>query len=254
MPLISTSRASIWIADGRHAPDEPVLVLLHGAGGSRLQWPSSLRQLPGIGVIAVDLPGHGSSPTPGRDSISAYAADIVALLDALDIQRAVFAGHSMGGAIALQLALDYPDRTQGLILMGTGAKLSVHPDLLRDAQENPSQAARTMVEWVWSEATPAEAKEKYYEAIVNLPPDVLHGDFVACNTFDVRERLSNISAPTLIISATKDRMTPPKYSAYLHEQIPDSQLVSLEASHMLMLEQPEATGNAVRQWLNLLTK
>src|SRR5215207_1559403 len=173
MALIQTSTTLIWIADGRTQPDQPVLVLMHGAGGSRLQWPGALRRLPGVGVIAIDLPGHGKSPAPSRDSIPAYAADMVALLDALNLERAVFGGHSMGGGIALWLAIEYPQRVAGLVLVGTGAKLAVHPDLLRDSRDNPEQAARTMVEWMWSDDTPAELRQKHYDSLVSLPPGVL---------------------------------------------------------------------------------
>jgi pimeloyl-ACP methyl ester carboxylesterase len=249
MTLIQTSTVPIWIADGRTQPDQPVMVLIHGAGGSRLQWPGALRHLPGVGVIAVDLPGHGKSPAPSRDSIPAYAADVVALLDTLQIQRAIFGGHSMGGGIALWLAIEYPARAAGLVLVGTGAKLAVHPDLLRDSRENPEQAARTMVEWMWSDDAPADLRQKHYESLISLPRGILYGDFSACNAFDARERLSGIHMPTLILGGTRDRMTPPRYSTYLQEHIAGAELVLLEAAHMLMLEQPDAVGAAVRTWL-----
>ena len=249
MALIQTSTVPIWIADGRTKPDQPALVLTHGAGGSRLQWPGALRRLPGVGVIAIDLPGHGKSPAPSRDSIPAYAADVVALLDALHVERAIFGGHSMGGGIALWLALEHPARVAGLMLVGTGAKLAVHPDLLRDTRDNPEQAARTMVEWMWSDDAPTDLRQKHYEALVSLPSGVLYDDFSACNVFDVRERLFEIHAPTLIVGGTRDRMTPPRYSTYLQEHIAGAELVLLETAHMLMLEQPDAVGEAVRTWL-----
>jgi len=118
MTLINTSRTPIWIADGRN-PDleHPVVLLIHGAAGTRLDWSAELRRLPNAGVIAVDLPGHGKSPLPGRTSITDYAADIVALLDALHLPQAVIVGHSMGGAVASLYAGARPARVQRLVCM-----------------------------------------------------------------------------------------------------------------------------------------
>jgi len=107
MPFIPTTRTPVFIADHREpgSTRAPTL-LIHGAGDSRLIWPGSLRRLPEADAIALDLPGHGKSPGPARDQVEDYAADVIALLDALRIDRAVLCGHSMGGAIAQQIALD----------------------------------------------------------------------------------------------------------------------------------------------------
>ena len=98
------------------------LLLIHGAGGSYLSWPADLRRLPGKDVLAIDLPGHGDSPGESSDSIGAYAEQVLDFLDQLKIDRVVLGGHSMGGAIAMQLCLDHPGRVAGLILIGSGAK------------------------------------------------------------------------------------------------------------------------------------
>ena len=76
------------------------------------------------------MPGHGKSPGRGRQSIEAYAADILKWMGEIELNRAVFIGHSMGSAIAIRLALNHPEIVLGLGLIGSGASLRVHPDLL----------------------------------------------------------------------------------------------------------------------------
>lgn len=79
---------------------------------------------------------------------------------------------------------------------------------------------------------------------------MLHGDFTATNIFDIRGQLAQIRVPTLIIGGTADRMTPLRFSTYLHEQIIGSQLVSVEGGgHMMALEQPQVVAGAVQRWL-----
>ncbi len=100
---------------------QPPLVLIHGAGGTRLHWPPSLRRLPGAEVYALDLPGHGEAPGSGQSTISGYRRAVVDWMQALDLPPAVVIGHSMGGALALALALDAPPRVAGIVLFRASA-------------------------------------------------------------------------------------------------------------------------------------
>ena len=102
MPAVETARGKFYVAIHQRNKSVPSAIFIHGAGGSHLSWPKPLRQLTSIRPILIDLPGHGASAGVGRQSISDYALDIVSLLDALAIDSAIIAGHSMGGAIAQQ--------------------------------------------------------------------------------------------------------------------------------------------------------
>ncbi len=247
MPLVQTARGSLWVADQRTPGSTlPALLLVHGAGGSRLQWPAALRRLAGVGVLALDLPGHDRSPGPPRDTIDGYAADIAALLDALAIDAAYVLGHSLGGAAALALALAAPDRVRGLVLVGSGARLAVSPEMLNAAE---AEAARLLVAWSWGPNADPLLQQKHLQALLALPDGTLHADLTACNRFDVRDRLDEISAPALVVAGAFDRMTPPRYSAYLQTHLPNAQAVTLDSGHMLMLEQPDALAEAVSLWL-----
>ncbi|MCU0466286.1 MAG: alpha/beta hydrolase, partial [Anaerolineae bacterium] len=94
-----------------------------------------------LSALAVDLNGHGRSSGEGHLTLADHAADLVALLDALDIEQIALVGHSMGGGIALTLALAYPERVARLVLVSTGARLKVHPDLLGSIESDPSAVA-----------------------------------------------------------------------------------------------------------------
>lgn len=251
MPLAATVKGSIWYEDNRDPTvHRTVTVMVHGAGGTHHDWPAELRRLPEASAVAPDLPGHGRSPGPGRQSVAAYAADIITLLDALKINRAIIAGHSMGGGIALKMALTYPDRVAGLILVGTGAKLSVHPDILNGALTETEKVIALISGWEWAEGTDEQLRRLSRKRLAETPPAVLHGDYVACNAFDVRPQIGQIKAPTLIVGGTADRMIPFKYNVYLHEHIARSQLAAIEGGgHKVMLEQPQAVAGVVQQWL-----
>lgn len=228
----------------------PALILIHGAGGSHLHWPAALRRLPGATVYAVDLPGHGRSEGPGRERIEDYAADVLRFMDAVGIARGVLVGHSMGGAIAQMTALLSPERVAGLVLVGTGARLRVAPVLLDGILRDARAAIALITEWAWGpEADPTMvARGRRMMARVNS--QVVWGDFTACDRFDIRERVGEITAPTLVITGAEDRMTPPKFGQWLAERIPGARFVLVEgAGHMVMLEKPDQVASAVQEFV-----
>lgn len=247
MANFQTSRGEIYAAVDVNT--NPALVLVHGAGGSHLVWPRGLRRMKGFRVIAPDLRGHGRTPGPAHEDVDAHAADLAALLDALRIDRAILVGHSMGAAIALAFALATPERTAGLALLGAGAKMGVHPDLLAAARDDVPEAVRLFNLWAWGPATPPEILTLNAAAMLALPPGVLYADYLACRAFDIRDRVSTIHTPTLIITGTHDQMMPARYGEMLAAQIDGAQVVSMESGHMLMLEQPSAVGQVVETWL-----
>ncbi len=245
--------ASLYYAENpRGVGSKPPLVLIHGAGGTHLHWPAALRRLNGYRVYALDLPGHGKSEGAGEQSILTYARSVVDWMDAIGLRRAVFAGHSMGGAIAQTLALEFPTRVMGLVLVGTGAKLRVAPAILENAASESTfpRAVETIVNWAFSSSTDARMVEIAARRWAEVRPAVLHGDFVACDRFDVMDRLEEIPVPTLVVCGEEDQLTPLRFSQYLAENIPQATLVTVaKAGHMVMLEQPQAVAQAVEQFL-----
>lgn len=234
----------------------PPVILIHGAGGTYLNWPPQVRRLVGQRMFALDLPGHGKSAGIGRQSIAEYARDVVAFMQALKLRSAVMVGHSMGSAIALTLALQFPKRVLGLALLGGGAKLRVSPAILESvATPNTFLAGVQMItEFSYSTQSDPRLKELGAQQMASTRPPVLYGDFLACDAFNVLDSLSRIHVPTLILVGAEDRMTPPKYSEVLHAQIAGSCLKIIpNAGHMLMLEQPHAVAAALDEFLQTIS-
>lgn len=233
----------------------PPLVLVHGAGGTRRHWPEEVRTLPGKRVLALDLPGHGDSPGPSLTSVPAYARTVLGALDALEIPSAVLAGHSLGGAIALTAALGAPSRVAGLVLVGTGARLRVSPAILQ-TMANPAAlaaGAATLCDFAFGPGAGAALRSEFTQGFLALAPGVAHGDFVACDSFEVMARLGEIRAPTLVLCGAGDRLTPPKYSEFLRDRIAGARLEIVPgAGHMVQLEAPARVAGSVAAFLSPL--
>lgn len=252
MPFAEIRKETIFYTRSRGPTEGPTLVLLHGAGGTHLHWPAEMRRLPGATVYALDLPGHGRSGGEGCDTVMGYAEAVAAFLQTVGAGQAVLTGHSMGGAIALTLALDLPDQVAGLVLFSTGARLRVAPAILEGLRSNFEQAVEVMTRFAWSsEALPRLVALGRTE-LRDAGPEVLLGDFSACNRFDVMDRLGEIQQPTLVVAGSADQLTPVKYAHFLAEHIPDAHLAVIEgAGHMVTLERPAEVAKAVGDFLGL---
>ncbi len=244
--FINGEKLNYQLHHGTPGPSGPPLVLVHGAGGNLMHWPGELRRLPGQTVYALDLPGHGKSDGAGRTEISAYAEVVREFAEVLALPAFVLAGHSMGGAIAIECALRYPGRLAGLILVGAGAKLRVAPQILTGILDDFQGTTALLAQWTHGEHVNPNLLRLYTRRLREVSPQVIHDDFVACDAFDRRADVGRITTPVLILCGDADRMTPVKYSQFLHEQIAGSQLTVIPgAGHMVMLEQPAAVAQAM---------
>lgn len=249
MPVVSTSDGPIAYA--QRGADGPAVVLIHGAGGTHTAWGNQLRDLSGPArVLALDLPGHGRSGTRGRSSVAEYSAGVLALLDALAIDRAVLVGHSMGAAICLQTALDAPDRVAGLGLVGAAARLKVAPAILAGFDNDVPATIRLIVSWSYAPDAPIELIVRAEADYAACDARVFKGDFVACSQFDVTSRLGAIRCPAAVVVGALDRMTPPRLADELAGQIPGAALTVVpEAGHTTMVERPQVVSAALLQLL-----
>jgi pimeloyl-ACP methyl ester carboxylesterase len=230
----------------------PPVVLIHGAGGNHLHWPPEIRRLIDQRIFAPDLPGHGKSDGVGRQSMADYAQCILDLLDSLYLHKAILVGHSMGAAIALTLALDHPRRVLGLGLIGAGARLRVSPDLIQSTSSPATlpSAFQMISETAFSPRVEPRLKQLAMQRMAVTRSTVFYGDFIACNQFDVMERLGKVRVPALVLCGADDRMTPLRYSEYLAEKIKRAQLVIVpEAGHMVMIEKPKETAAALLEFI-----
>lgn len=227
------------------------IVFIHGAGGSTLSWAFQITYFEGTNtVILVDLPGHGKSRGPSLASIAGYADALKGAFDDNAITSAFIAGHSMGGAVALDFAIRYPDLARGIVLIGTGARLKVYPEILEGILRDKEKTARMIIDTAFSPTFPAQLKEKVFTEYMKNDAKAIFNDFTACDGFNVMEQLHSVSVPTLVICGTEDRFTPVRYSQYLHDNIPGAELVCIESGgHMVMIEKPGEVNSAIRAFL-----
>lgn len=239
---------------------DPAIVFLHGSGDSGCAWSDVVAQLPQYTCIALDLPGHGTqldSPGPAVMSVPEYASAIHAVLVGgasgevnVGGRGICLVGHSLGSAIAMRLAVDYPVLVSHLVLVGAGARLRVLPALLEEARTHPGDAMRKLVTLGLAPDHEASAQQ-YLDALRPTAPSKLHRDLSACDQFDMTAELGRIHQPTLVIVGEADRLTPPKYAAFLANNIAGAEQITIpDAGHYIPTEAPAALAAALHHWLS----
>jgi pimeloyl-ACP methyl ester carboxylesterase len=224
----------------------PPLILIHGVGGNYQLWPPEIRRMAGLRVLSVDLPGHGKSEGPGLQSVAAYARRLVEFMKGVGLSQAVIGGHDLGGAVALNMAIEHPKWVAGIALLASGARLPVASAQL-EAAANPSlypTIIKTLQETAFGPDAGEQPRALLGRVMAETRPTVFYGDLLACDRFDVSDRLFRVRVPTLILCGAEDRSTPLSYSEALASGIPGAALQTIAgAGHMLMLEQPRRVAS-----------
>lgn len=228
-------------------------IFIHGSGGNAGIWKETMEIIgqAGWGSIAISLPGHGASDGGGMTSIAEYGEFVNDFIEAKGLRNIFLAGHSLGGGIVLDFALKYPEKLKGIILVGTGARLRVHPQALEMFRQMAEGEIEPKFEpWAFAENTPEHILAEGEKEWSMTSPRVRYMDLKACDQFDLMEEVEKIHLPTLIVVGTKDRLTSVKYAEYLHKKIRGAKLEIIpEAGHMLMLEAPELLALAITNFL-----
>lgn len=251
MPHIEIDKHSYYYAGDFSRAGKP-LVFCHGSGGRHHHWLYQLKSLKETAKpIAVDLPGHGRSEGEPADDIAVYRNWLHQFIKKNGVESPVIAGHSMGGAIALDFALQYPDDYLGLILVGSGGKLRVLPAFLEELQKG--SVPDSLSQYLYGPAASEELLEKGRKEVKDTAASIYYADLSACDKFDVMDKLIQIKKPVLIICGSEDRLTPIKYSHYLQEKLPDGQIAVIDgAGHMVMLEKPDQVNQAINNFIKQL--
>lgn len=209
----------------------PRPIFVHGAGGSATAWQHQEPRFEGCYVLA--LPGH---PTGSAfSSIGAYAEWIAHAIGEVPGPRVVV-GHSMGGAIALQLALDHPELVDGLVIIASGPRLFV-PDAAFDRARNdlPAECERLLRKG-WADPDDTMVEHEVAQ-MLEVGEETLLCDYTACRSFDVTDRLPEIRIPVLVVAGALDRLTPLSLSEELTRGLLQSiQVVVPESGHWVMKE------------------
>ncbi len=230
------------------APEPPV-VLIHGLGGSWRNW---ILQIPWLArhrrVLALDCRGAGESTAPDRDWTTAdMAQDVAELLELLDIPRAALVGLSMGGTVALQFALTHPARLAELVLVDTLAGLpaalfQMAAPALEQIETAPmAEVARTRITNAFTDRVDPALRDYVIGEVARNNPTHYRRAARATFSFNVRERLGEIDAPTTIIFGEDDRVTPTVLGIDLRDRIPGARYHEIGgAGHICNMEYPDA--------------
>jgi 3-oxoadipate enol-lactonase len=249
---------ALWtVQDG--PPDAPVLVLGPSLGTDLGLFDAQVRDLADrYRVIRYDLRGHGGSPVvPGPYSVADMADDVRHLLDELRVDRFAYAGVSLGGAIGLQLAVSVPDRVSRLVVMASAARFPDPPSWKARAERVRAEGTEFLVPsriGAWVTPGFAESRPEETQRLLGMLRGTPREGYAACcetiESFDVRDRLSEITAPTLVIAGADDPATPPDTVREVADGIRDARFVVVpQASHLLNAEQPEAVTAEIRRFL-----
>ena len=234
----------------RHGTGQPI-AFIHGAGAGSSSWYFQREHFKtSMEVVLVELPGHNRAAGPRCTSIQESADSVRDALAAAGITPLWLVGQSMGGAIAMTIALQAPEILKGLILVTTGAKLRVFPELLDGLLKDKEPTVRRIMELAFSPKAKPALIEGGVAELLKSDAELIHGDFMACEQFDLRGRVAEISVPTLIVCGQDDVLTPPKFSEYLQREIKGSRLVLVpDAGHMAQVEQPETVNSAIEAFV-----
>ena len=235
------------------AKSKPPFVFIHGAMGSKLTWLPLSRHLAGLcpereGYL-LDLPGHGDSPGKSADCVCDYAQVVLEFLDEHSIEKAVLVGHSMGGAIAQQLALDVPERVASLVLVCTGAKIKVADAIFMGLQGAYDQTIEAIRFIGFHESAPEKMRALTIEQMRPVGPQVGTDDFTACAGFDVREQLPNLRIPALVCVGEADQMISVSTNRKLAELLDTDLKIINKAGHMLPVERPEELAAEIHKFI-----
>ncbi|HML94909.1 MAG TPA: alpha/beta hydrolase [Thermodesulfobacteriota bacterium] len=254
MPEISVNGTVInYAGSGEIDPSRPTVLLIHGAGQRLATWRFQTGPLDDAGwnYVIPDLPGRGGSGGKGLRSVEEYKDFVKDFADALGLGKLILAGHSMGGGVALNFALDYPEKVKALVLVGTGARLRVAGETLKVVKNNYPLFCDVSPSRSFAETSPEELKEEFKNGLIATPGEVCYHDLSACNEFDFMERVHEIKAPSCIVAGTLDILAPVKYSEYLHEKIEGSELYVIEgAGHFVMQEKAERFNAVLADFLS----
>jgi pimeloyl-ACP methyl ester carboxylesterase len=256
MPIvrIEGKQISYWTGRKGFVEGREFILFVHGAGGGQYTWNCQKGFFEKeFNPIVIELPGHGESGREGEKEIGRYAEEVYAFLKTVGVRKVFLVGHSMGGAIVQTLALTHSEIIQGIVLVGTGARLRVLPLILNGINTNFEETIPKIVQYAYSRNAPPNLIEEGVAQMLKCRPEVLHGDFSACDRFDVMKEVEKVNLPTLILCGEEDALTPVLYSQYLPSRIKGSKLAILpNAGHMVMMESAEAFNEKIREFIRAL--
>lgn len=241
--------------------DQPAVVFIHGAGMDHSVWQQQSRALAhqGWNVAALDLPGHGQSDDiGGLSAMGKYMDWLRDFLAAAKLPRAVLVGHSLGSGMAMEMAVQHPGLVGGMVLVGAGLEMKVHPDLLRDTRHDTPRAGDFISAYTHGKpshmggaATPGHWMLGSGTALLaTCPGEVLHRDFQVCHEWNGSPLAAKVGCPVLVVTGARDRMTPPRLVRAVADAIPGARFELFDGvGHMVQIEAPRRFLGLLREFL-----
>ncbi len=239
--------------------DAPALLFINSIGATRALWDPQVSRLRSTHrVIRYDARGHGQSSAPSGDyTLAQLGRDAVAVLDAAGAQAAHVCGISLGGITALWLGLHAGDRVHSLTLANTAARIGsleswTERIALVQKRGMTAVADRAMATWF----TPAfharepETIAAFHAMVAGCDPTGYLGCCAALRDADLRDEVTNLRAPVLVVAGAQDVATPPAGVEYIHERVPGSSLVTFDVAHLSNVEAADGFTDALVSFVN----
>ncbi len=250
------------------SPEGQPMLFAHGFGCDQNMWrfvaPAFEEQ---FRVVLFDHVGAGDSDQSAYDvakysSLDGYATDILEICEALDLRDVVLVGHSVSAMIGMLAALRAPDRFAKLVMVGPspryidddryvgGFSAADIKELLESLDSNYLGWSTAMAPVIMGNSERPELGQELTESFCRADPAIAKRFAEVTFLSDNREDLARVRVPTLVLQCSNDVIAPNAVGAYVHEQIPGSTLVTLEATgHCPNLSAPEETTAAIRQFV-----
>ncbi len=268
--FITVNDADLYAYTGgkAFAPERPTVVFIHGALNDHSVWILQSRYFAnhGYNVLAIDLPGHCKSGGDAPQTVEQGAHTVIALLDALGVQKAALVGHSLGSLIALEAAAQVPDRVHHLALLGTAFPMRVSAALLDAAVSAPMKGIdmvntfshsmmapppSTLGPGTWLHGAARALMRRVLAS--NTKVNLFSRSFKACDSYNGGEQATaKVQCPALFVLGDQDQMTPPKAAQSLVSLARHATVCHVAAGHALMEEAPDAVLDALWEFLKPL--
>lgn len=244
MPQLEVDGAVLTYDDeGPREGDGVPLVLVHGWTANRHRWDHQVAHFSAKRrVIRLDLRGHGESRGAGVRTIEELAADVLALLDHLEVERFVLVGHSMGGMISQTITLAHPERVERLVLVNSIGRMTYNRGrglLMAVSTRVPFKLfVAANIQRAFAPGYPREEIREYIRASAATPREVVMTLYGAMRAFDVLDRLGEISTPVLLVHGYHDIQLPVSQMLRMAKACQDAEVRILDAGHELPVEKP----------------
>lgn len=227
------------------------MLFIHGAGCTAAAF---REQVAAFGSAeALELPGHGATPG-GAASIGEFADFGQSRLAKRTPRSVVLCGHSMGGAVALEIALRKDPAVKAVVTIGSGARLRVAPALFESMSTDFENAARQLARRFFFDPRPPWVTEAVAQ-MASVGVDQTLRDFRACDAFDAVERLGDLSVPLLAVTGDADALVPAKYATFIADRVPvGAARIVGGAGHFAMVERPDETNALISAFVAQLDR